>query len=92
MIFFVYAVVINLLCVHVLLDIAPNKPFFTCTVLQLPAWCTPGIAVIFSPLISLIQDQVDSMNAIGIRYVLCCVLYCGLCIFAIFMCMFYQRW
>jgi aerobic-type carbon monoxide dehydrogenase small subunit (CoxS/CutS family) len=35
---------------------------------QLPAWCSPGMAVIFSPLISLIQDQVDSMNAIGIRY------------------------
>jgi superfamily II DNA helicase RecQ len=34
---------------------------------QLPAWCSPGMAVIFSPLISLIQDQVDSMNAIGIR-------------------------
>jgi len=38
-------------------------------VYQLPAWCCPGIAVVFSPLVSLIQDQVDSMNAIGIKAV-----------------------
>ena len=38
-------------------------------VYQLPAWCTPGLAVIFSPLISLIQDQVDALTAIGIRSV-----------------------
>jgi hypothetical protein len=37
-------------------------------VYQLPAWCCPGLAVVFSPLISLIQDQVDAMHAIGIRY------------------------
>ena len=39
-------------------------------VYQLPAWCCPGIAVIFSPLISLIQDQVEAMNAIKIRAVM----------------------
>jgi len=38
-------------------------------VYQLPAWCCPGISVIFSPLISLIQDQCDAMQAIGIRAV-----------------------
>ncbi len=36
-------------------------------VYQLPAWCCPGLAIIFSPLISLIQDQVDGLNAIGIK-------------------------
>ena len=39
-------------------------------VYQLPAWCCPGIAVVFSPLISLIQDQVEAMNAIKIRAVM----------------------
>eukprot|EP01038_Epipyxis_sp_PR26KG_P010649 gene10649-14301_t len=38
-------------------------------VYQLPAWCCSGVAVVFSPLISLIQDQVDAMNAISIRAV-----------------------
>jgi bloom syndrome protein len=38
-------------------------------VYQLPAWCCRGLAVIFSPLVSLIQDQVDAMNAIGIKAV-----------------------
>mmetsp|Transcript_13267 Transcript_13267/g.17711 ORF Transcript_13267/g.17711 Transcript_13267/m.17711 type:complete len:1088 (+) Transcript_13267:68-3331(+) len=33
---------------------------------QLPAWCCPGLAVVFSPLVSLIQDQVDSMNECGV--------------------------
>lgn len=36
-------------------------------VYQLPAWCCKGLAVVFSPLISLIQDQVDALNAINIR-------------------------
>ena len=36
-------------------------------VYQLPAWCCPGLAVVFSPLVSLIQDQVDAMNAVGVR-------------------------
>lgn len=36
-------------------------------VYQLPAFCCPGLAVVFSPLLSLIQDQVDAMGAIGIR-------------------------
>ena len=36
-------------------------------VYQLPAVCCEGLAVVFSPLVSLIQDQVDQMNAVGIR-------------------------
>ena len=38
-------------------------------VYQLPAWCCAGLAAVFSPLVSLIQDQVDAMNAIGIKAV-----------------------
>jgi DEAD/DEAH box helicase/GRF zinc finger len=38
-------------------------------VYQLPAWCCPGLSVVFSPLLSLIQDQCDAMNAISIRSV-----------------------
>lgn len=34
---------------------------------QLPAWCCPGLAVVFSPLVSLIQDQINSMNECGIK-------------------------
>jgi bloom syndrome protein len=33
---------------------------------QLPAWCTPGIAVVVSPLLSLIQDQVQSLLKLGV--------------------------
>lgn len=36
---------------------------------QLPAWCCPGLAVIISPLLSLIQDQVQSMTKVGVRSV-----------------------
>eukprot|EP01031_Cornospumella_fuschlensis_P029909 gene29909-36119_t len=38
-------------------------------VYQLPAWCNAGLAVVFSPLLSLIQDQVDALQAVGIRAV-----------------------
>ena len=33
---------------------------------QLPAWCCPGLAVIISPLLSLIQDQVQSLIRLGV--------------------------
>lgn len=36
---------------------------------QLPAWCCPGMAVIVSPLLSLIQDQVQSLTKLGIQAV-----------------------
>lgn len=36
---------------------------------QLPAWCCPGLAVIISPLLSLIQDQVQSMSKLGVKSV-----------------------
>ena len=36
---------------------------------QLPAWCCPGLAVIVSPLLSLIQDQVQSMSKLGVKSV-----------------------
>ncbi|GAA4436632.1 DNA helicase RecQ [Bremerella cremea] len=34
---------------------------------QVPALCKPGLAVIASPLISLMKDQVDALNACGIK-------------------------
>lgn len=36
---------------------------------QLPAWCCPGVAVVISPLLSLIQDQVQSMTFLGVNAV-----------------------
>lgn len=36
---------------------------------QLPAWCSPGLSVIFSPLLSLIQDQVQSLTKLGVESV-----------------------
>jgi bloom syndrome protein len=36
-------------------------------VYQLPALCTRGLAVVFSPLVSLIQDQVDGLKAYNIK-------------------------
>ena len=34
---------------------------------QIPALCLPGVAVIVSPLIALMQDQVESLKQLGIR-------------------------
>jgi len=36
---------------------------------QLPAWCCPGLSIIISPLLSLIQDQVQSMKKLGVKSV-----------------------
>jgi len=36
---------------------------------QLPAWCCPGISIIISPLLSLIEDQVQSLTKLGIETV-----------------------
>jgi len=36
---------------------------------QLPAWCCPGISVVISPLLSLIEDQVQSMTKLGVESV-----------------------
>ena len=36
---------------------------------QLPAWCCPGLAVVISPLLSLVQDQVQSLTKLGIQSV-----------------------
>ena len=30
-------------------------------------WCAPGTGVVISPLIALMQDQVDALNALGVR-------------------------
>ena len=34
---------------------------------QIPAICSPGIAIVVSPIIALMQDQVDSLNQIGVN-------------------------
>jgi hypothetical protein len=36
---------------------------------QLPGWCCPGLAVVISPLLSLIQDQVTSLTKNGVNSV-----------------------
>ena len=36
---------------------------------QVPAMLLPGITVVVTPLISLMKDQVDNLNAVGIRAV-----------------------
>ena len=35
----------------------------------MPAWCCPGLAVVISPLLSLIQDQVQALLQLGIQAV-----------------------
>jgi len=37
-------------------------------VYQLAAWCCPGLAVVFSPLLSLIQDQVGALLSMEMQY------------------------
>src|SRR5258707_3456586 len=34
---------------------------------QIPALVRPGVGVVVSPLIALMQDQVDALNAVGVR-------------------------
>lgn len=36
---------------------------------QCPAWCLPGLAVVISPLLSLMQDQVIAMQKLGVEAV-----------------------
>ncbi len=34
---------------------------------QLPALCRPGVAVVVSPLIALMRDQVEALSQLGVR-------------------------
>ena len=43
------------------------RPAAAVPVLPIPALCRPGVAVVVSPLIALMQDQVEALRQRGVR-------------------------